>query len=206
MQIFTIILAIMGGGIIIVAYGIFKALNRLVINIPAKPVKINFPLKQSIEYDLLLSRTLQKLKDELNATKVLVARFHNGGNFYNGLAMKKFSVYMETASSNSTIPCMQDTYRDVMNSRYPEVFSHLVVWGDYICSDIADCLDTNFKNDAVKCGFVSVNLFLIKQLNGVEEGFVGINFRTGEVMTPEQRSKVTEAIPKILGMLNMSKL
>jgi hypothetical protein len=198
-------LLLMGGGLLTVGIGLSKALNR--VSIPSKkPTYINYPLKKSIEYDLLLSRLLHKIKDELNATKIVVARFHNGGNFYNGLAMKKFSIYMETASANSTIPCMQDTYRDVLNTRYPEVFNHLVVWEDYICADIGDCIDINFKQDAKRCGFKSVNLFLIKQLNGVEEGFVGINFNYTHVMTPEQRSIVTEEIPKILGMLNMTKL
>jgi hypothetical protein len=100
---------------------------------------------------------------------------------------------------------MQDTYRDILNTRYPEVFSSLVVWGEYICADINDCTDASFKADALKCGFNSVNLFLVKQLDGTEEGFVGVNYKQTHVMTPEERSKITNELPTIIGFLNMTK-
>lgn len=195
--------SILALGILIVAYGIFKALNRIIVNpIPKETV---ITLKKSSEYNLLLARLILKLRDELNSCKILVARFHNGGFFNNGMHMEKFSVYMETPSANSLIPCMQDNYRDVFNSRYPEVFAQLVVWGEYICTDIEDCIDVNFKNDAKKCGYGSVNLFLVKQLDGTEEGFIGVNFKNTHLMTQEERSKVIDQLPTIRGFLNMTK-
>lgn len=206
MNILTIIVVflaiLIAFGVLIVAYGINRALNKLIV----QPPKQNpLTLRKSTEYNLLLARLILKMRDEVNSCKILVARFHNGGFFNNGLHMEKFSVYMETPSANSTIPCMQDGYRDVFNTRYPEVFSQLIVWGEYICTDINDCTDINFKNDAKKCGFQSVNLFLVKQLDGTEEGFVGVNYKDTHFMTPEEREKIKVNLPTVRGFLNMTK-
>lgn len=188
-------------GVLIVAYGIFKALNK--ITLMNNPKTENISLKEQSEYNLLLARLLVKIRDEVNSVKVLICRFHNGGCFSNGLHMEKFSVYAETPSN--TTPVMQDSFRDIFNTRYPEVFASLVVWGEAIYADIEDCTDINFRNDAKKCGFKSVNLFLVKQLDGKEEGFVGVNYKDTHVMTQEERSKITSELATIRGFLNMTK-
>jgi hypothetical protein len=190
-----------GAGVMLVGYAIYRALNKLIVNPPVKASPVS--LKVQSEYNLLLARLLVKIRTDLNCCNVLVARFHNGGIFNNGLHMEKFSVYSETPSD--LCPIMQDGYRDIFNTRYPEVFSHLVVWGEYICADVDDCTDINFRNDAKKCGYGSVNLFLVKQLDGTEEGFIGVNYRETHVMTLEERSKVTSELPSIRGFLNMTK-
>jgi len=195
-----ILVVIVGFGIIL--WELIKALKYFSPAPNLKPLHIS--LKKSSEYNLILSRKLYELKFTLNASKILITRFHNGGNYLNGMAMMKFSVYMETASELASCPIMCDNFRDVLNTRYPIAFSHLLSsWEEYICSDIDDCMDMNFKIDAKKCGFKSVNLFLIKQLNDTEEGFIGINYKDSHVMTSQERETVRNMLPTFRGLLNM---
>jgi hypothetical protein len=202
MTIVIVLFAILAAGILLVAYGIFKALNKIIVNPSPKKEPIN--LRSSSNYNLLLHRLLIKIKDLLNAPKVFVGRFHDGGEFNNGLHMEKFSIWAETPSSNDKIPILQDYFRDIFNTRYPEIFPHLIVWGEYLCADLDCCEDIGFKRDFKRLGFCSVNFFLVKQLDNTEEGFVGICYRDTHVMTPEERSKVTSELATIRGFLNMT--
>jgi hypothetical protein len=140
---------------------------------------------------------------ELQATKIIIARFHNGGNYVNGLEMKKFSATFET-EGGTYIP-MMDKCVAVFNSRYSLAFAHLVAMGDYCISERNACEDQNFQHDMKEYDFQSTNLFLMKQFDGRDEGFVGVNFRDTHVMDKEQRNRIKEQIPIIVGLLNMNK-
>lgn len=155
-------------------------------------------------YDTEIYKELYKIQSELTASKVILARFHNGGDFRNGLKMKKFSLTHETPEVSNKYPPMQDRCTAVLNSRYASSFLHLTTLKDFCIPDVNDCPDKNFSTDMRYYGFEATYLFLIEQYDGNAEGFIGINFRNTKVLTAEQRSKVLEHIPRILGLLNMS--
>ena len=146
---------------------------------------------------------LLRTRIELRSCKVALMRFHNGGKFANGFDMKKFTTTHETASD--TIEPLMDKCVGVLNSRYPVAFEILGLTGQFFVSDVDDCIDLNFKADMKKYGFKCCYLFLIRQHDGKEEGFVGVNFTTTKILDPEQRSIVTEHIPELLSLINMKK-
>jgi hypothetical protein len=93
----------------------------------------------------------------------------------------------------------------VLNSRYPVAFEILGLTGQFFVSDVEDCIDLNFKSDMKKYGFKSCYLFLVRQLDGKEEGFIGVNFNSSQVLSAEKRSIITEHIPELLLLINMRK-
>ena len=160
-------------------------------------------IKDESHYNVEVQRIICRLKNELQATKIIIARFHNGGNYVNGLHMSKHSITFET-EGGAYIP-MMDKCVSVFNSRYPIAFAHLASMEDYCISERDACGDSNFSRDMKEYDFQSTNLFMMKQFDGSEEGFIGVNFRHTHVMDKEQRDKVKEQIPIIIGLLNMNK-
>jgi hypothetical protein len=144
---------------------------------------------------------LYRIGLELRSCKVALMRFHNGGKFANGRDMRKFTTTHETPSD--TIKPFMDNNIGVLISRYPIAFNCLKIQGYYAVSDINDCNDLNFKCDMKKYGFKACYLFLIKQVNGNHEGFIGVNFCETTVLDSEKREIVKEQIPKILSLINM---
>jgi hypothetical protein len=160
-------------------------------------------VKEECNHNVEVQKIICRIKIQLNATKVIIARFHNGGNYVNGLEMKKFSTTFET-EGGTYIP-MMDKCVSVFNSRYPIAFSYLAAMGYYTVAERKDCEDGNFRNDMKEFDFQSTNLFLMKNFDGLYEGFIGVNFRDSRVMDKEAREKVTDEIPQIVGLLNMDK-
>jgi hypothetical protein len=184
--------------VLIVLYDLISRLKKT----PPVTTKEPANLRKDSYYNAELQRILIRVKLELQACKVVLARFHNGGCFANGLDMRKFTVSHETAAG-SKIPLM-DKCVGVLNSRYGIAFERLAIMKEYIINDIEDCSDQNFKRDMIEYGFKATYLFLIKQTNGVDEGFIGINFSDTTVLTQEQREIVREQIPRIIDLVNMS--
>lgn len=51
-----------------------------------------YSVKEDSIYSVVVQKMICKLKYDLHATKVVIGRFHNGGNYVNGLPMKKFTL------------------------------------------------------------------------------------------------------------------
>jgi hypothetical protein len=162
-----------------------------------------YSVKEDSCYSTIVQKIICKLKFELKSTKIVIGRFHNGGNYVNGLPMKKFTLTHETAGGTD-LP-MMDKCVAVLNSRYSQAFAQLATLYDYCVADVNDCPDLNFKRDMELWKFKSCYLFLMRQFDGKEDGFVGVNFKYTNVMSKEQRHMVEEQIPRIIGLLNMQK-
>jgi hypothetical protein len=162
-----------------------------------------YSVKEDSNYNVVVQKIICKLKFDLHAQKIVIGRFHNGGNYVNGLPMKKFTLTHETAGGTD-LPMMDKCYA-ILNSRYSQAFAQLASLDEYCIYDCEDCIDLNFKRDMQLWGFKSCYLFLMRQFDGKEDGFIGVNFRETKVMTPEERHKVEEQIYRIIGLLNMQK-
>ena len=188
-------------GVAMVVY-FFNRITRAQLNPKPEPKeKKLFQMKESAVYDVMIDREICEIKKTVQADKVILGRFHNGGYFANGMDMKKFSITHETPLGS--IEPMMDRNQAVLNSRYPVAFLELVTLDYYMVSEVNDCTDPNFKRDMCKYGFCSGYLFMIKQFDGSDEGFIGVFFKTTKVMMQEQRENVTDSIPTLLGLVNM---
>jgi hypothetical protein len=187
----------------VIIYLIHQLINKVQsINVEKKKTR-PVTVKDDAIYGVQINRLIYQLKHDIHADKVCVARFHNGGAYSNGFDMKKFSVTHETPLGSSEP--MMDRCQAILNSRYPDAFLQLVTLGTYIVNDVVDCTDPNFKHDMAKYGFQTTYLFRIKQYDGNDEGFLGINYKQTKVLTPEERQTAEETIPTLLGLLNMTK-
>jgi hypothetical protein len=161
-------------------------------------------IKDDAVYNVQIDRLINKLKYDTRADKVFLCRFHNGGRFANGFAMKKFTMTNET--HGSIAKCMRDRWRDVINSHYAEVIMQTLVLGVYIANAQDECTDFNFRQDMmIKNSFNSIYIYALKQFDGREEGFVGLCFADTKILTDEEKDRAEMALPELIGLINMKK-
>jgi hypothetical protein len=200
----TIIALFLFMAFVIVAFIIFyhkmaPAADRIVSS------QVEVSLRQTIQYEKAIDKILMRIKLELNAFDVYVARFHNGGSFNNGTRMKKFSIPYGKASSTIR-ELVRWKFYDKFCSHWPDVIDQMLVMNEYCCSDIKDCNDLTFKKDMEYYDFKSCHLFLICQddLSRSPEGFIAINFKESKVLTKEERDIVKNEIPRLLSLMNLT--
>lgn len=161
---------------------------------------------QTTRHNRNLYELIFKLKDQLKADHICIARLHNGGYFNNEFPIRRFSAVMEAHNPDKT-ESMVDRYRDVHISKYPEVMHQLIFLKSYFCTDIQFCEDSKFKGDMANIGFESSFLFLIRQVDEerTPEAFVWINYQDSKQLTKEQQSEIWSKHNRILNYLNMTK-
>lgn len=157
-------------------------------------------------YNKKLDQIMFDISQTLHASNVFLARLHNNGHWNNGRSMKKFTVILEKITPMAA--SIQQDYKDVLCSRYPEAMDFLFYHGLYLQADLSLCQDKNLKRDLqTKHEYNSVYMFLIRQANGekTEEAFIGILYRDPVVLDREKMDYVKSLRFDILGLLNMTK-
>jgi transcriptional regulator with GAF, ATPase, and Fis domain len=82
--------------------------------------KYNY-FSEDIPKDLQLRDLLTELRVKTDAARTMIGRFHNGGNFFDGSPMKKYSLTHETTTSG--ISHEIHNYRDVLTSMFVDKLS-----------------------------------------------------------------------------------
>jgi len=185
-------------------YTQFLILKRFVL---VKPNDQNHTdLREIISYEKAIDKILIRMRLELNAADVYIGRFHNGGNYNNGVRMKKFSIPYEKAT-NTIKELVRWRNYDKFCSHWPDVMDTLLVMRDYCVADMSDCCDLNFKRDMEFYNFRSCHLFLIEQhdLAHSPEGFLAVNFFDTRVLTIEERDMILLEITHLLSLVNLTK-
>jgi len=182
------------------AYFTYMYLREKIEKAGRKPVSFG----DEARYNKMLDQIMFTLETQLRASNVFLARFHNNGHWNNGRNMKKFTIMLEKLSP--TAQSIQQDYKDVLCSRYPEAMDFLMFYHTYQQADMSLCKDPNIKRDFLtKYGYTSLYFFLIQQANGdrTEEAFIGILYKEAHVMSREQADLVKSKRFDVLGLLNM---
>ena len=87
------------------------------------------PVDEAIELNTLVDEQLQNMMDELQADRMWIAQFHNGGHFYpTGKSIQKFSIFYEKVTLG-TSP-IQHTFQNVPVSLFPKGLAELYGKGE----------------------------------------------------------------------------
>ena len=91
-------------------------------------------LEEAIDLNELVSEQIEIMIDELEADRIWIAQFHNGGHFYpTGKSIKKFSIFYEQTTSDA--PSVKDMFQNIPVSLFPKVFSTLYNTGEIAIHD-----------------------------------------------------------------------
>ena len=195
---FALIMGGIGAGVTIL---FFKMSKKEFFKEPLKKTVMN--IRESSEYDAEIAKSLCRIKNIAEADKVTLCRFHNGGVYCNGLPMKRYTVTHETPfGSNEPL---HDSQSGVLVSKYPTAMVTLATYGFWIVHDIQDCTCFNFKKDMERFGFKATYLLLIRNYDGSEEGFIGLNWKYSHVVPEDKYQEVKQELPNLLGLMNLKK-
>lgn len=125
----------------------------------------------------LVTHKLDEIRDELNADRVWVTQFHNGGHFYpTGKSIAKFSVIYETV--NVGVSSIQQSFQNIPVNLFSRSMNELVNSGVIVIPDYEDPTVATFglKYVAQENGGKSGYIFAIKSIDDKFIGVLGIDY------------------------------
>jgi len=132
-------------------------------------------LEEAIDLNELVSEQLEIIIDELEADRIWIAQFHNGGHFYpTGKSIQKFSIFYETITPN-TEP-IQSVFQNIPVSLFPKSLSKLYKDGELSIAELNDGEDYDLKPLCIAYGTKSFYMISIYNLDDHFIGVMGIAF------------------------------
>ena len=132
-------------------------------------------LEEAIDLNELVSEQLEIIIDELEADRIWIAQFHNGGHFYpTGKSIQKFSIFYETITPN-TEP-IQSIFQNIPVSLFPKSLSKLYKDGELSIATLNDEENYDLKPLCVAYGTKSFYMISIYNLDDHFIGVMGIAF------------------------------
>ena len=139
-----------------------------------KPVDI---LQDALEVGSMISHKIEDIKDEIEADRVWIAQFHNGGNFYpTGKSIARFSIFYETVSVNTM--SIQNNFQNIPVNLFSKSVNELLENDIIHIEDFSDETIATFglKYIAEESKCKSGYLFAIKTIDDKFIGIMGIDF------------------------------
>jgi len=94
------------------------------------------PLDESIELNKMVDEQLGVILNEMEAHRVWIAQFHNGGHFYpTGKSIQKFSIFYEKFVPG--VSSIQHTFQNIPVSLFPKAMSKLYEDGELAIYDFS---------------------------------------------------------------------
>jgi len=132
-------------------------------------------LEEAIDLNELVSEQIEIIIDELEADRIWIAQFHNGGHFYPiGKLIQKFSIFYETITPN-TEP-IQSVFQNIPVSLFPKSLSKLYKDGELSIAELNDGEDYDLKPLCISYGTKSFYMISIYNLDDHFIGVMGIAF------------------------------
>lgn len=133
------------------------------------------PLGASIKLNSVVDQQLVSLKNELDACRVWVSQFHNGGNFYpTGKSIQKFSIFYEHVKPN--VKTVRETFTNLPVSLFNKPMAHLYDDGEILISNYKKDETYGLDSYASETGSKSVYIFALNSPNDEFLGTLGIEY------------------------------
>ena len=133
------------------------------------------PIKSAIDCNNLVTDQLEQLKDELDADRIWISQFHNGGNFYpTGKSIQKFSIFHEQCTPG--VNHISDTYKNIPVSLFSKSISHLYSDGEILIPNYSKKDYFGLKTFADGTNAKSSYLFALNSINDEFIGTLGVEY------------------------------
>ena len=163
-------LLILGAGALVVALlKTYKNTRKELDSIPKK-------LKRQASIDNLIIEELEKLKESVNADRVQIYDFHNGGHYANGRSALKTSCTYEVC--RSSVQAKQSQLQAVPISCIPKFVSTLLEDGKFEVSDLDKIKDSMPSTYQLKKSMKVTSFYdvILNDKNGNPIGFLAIQY------------------------------
>jgi hypothetical protein len=166
--------------------------------------KKSHTIEKSIDSYKKVGDELEEIFEEMEADRVWMVQFHNGGNFYpTGKSIQKFSMFYETTRS-SQVPRIQQYYQNIPVSIFNKAFSQISKAGEILIEDRKDeSIPTyGLKYAMEDASSVSAYLFRVETIDERFVAVIGVDFIKKKSITQEQLNKVRIKVAAMGGLVS----
>ena len=155
--------------------------------------KKNNPIKSAIKTNMLVEDQMEQLQDELDACRIWISQFHNGGNFYpTGKSIQKFSVFYELKKTG--VISLNEIFKNIPVSLFSKPMAHLYSDGELLIPNYSKEDKFGLRGFAESTSAKSTYLFALNSINDEFMGTLGIEYcnrvkRLNEEQLDEARNK-----------------
>lgn len=140
----------------------------------SKPISPT-PLDEAITVNTLVDEQLELMMVEMEADKIWVSQFHNGGHFYpTGKSIQKFSIFYEKVTPGTL--SSQHTFQNIPCSLFAKSLAELNKEGEIGVPNFKDYETFGLQNVAEQYGTASFYLISLEDLNGKFTGTLAISY------------------------------
>lgn len=133
------------------------------------------PVVSSIKSNMLVDEQLEQLKIELDACRIWISQFHNGGNFYpTGKSIQKFSIFHEIVKPG--VKGISETYKNIPVSLFTKPFMHMYENAEILISNYSKDDGFGLSTFAEGTGVKSSYMFALNSINDEFIGTLGIEY------------------------------
>ena len=135
----------------------------------------------------LVTHKIEEIKEGVNADRVWVTQFHNGGHFYpTGKSITKFSIMYETV--NTGVLSVQSNYQNIPVHLFSKSLNQLVIADLIKIPDFSDVTIATYglRYAAEESGCKSSYLFAIKAIDGKFIGVLGIDYTKNKTQLDDE--------------------
>jgi hypothetical protein len=139
-------------------------------------------VKDTLQMSELVVSKIEKIREELDADRVWITQFHNGGHYYpTGKSIAKFSMLYETVGVG--VSSVQSNFQNIPVNLFSKSIIELLSNDIISISDFKDETIATFglKYIAEDTGCKSGYIFSIKTIDGKFIGSLGVDFTKNTV-------------------------
>ena len=127
------------------------------------------PIGECVSEDILVIDKLREVLSEINADRIAIFSFHNGGEYYSGKSMQKMSMSYEECDAG--ISSVMLSKQNIPVSAAISTLRPLMQNGEFYCVDVKDYPEGlckyHLKNDGVKSTYKYPIIDLHKNAIGI---------------------------------------
>jgi hypothetical protein len=156
------------------------------------------PVLDSVETDRAVIDKLHNVMSELEADRISIIEFHNGGKFYNGRSMQKFSMTYELCMPG--VSHEQQSLQNILLSTYSDLIMTLVINnGKSSINDVNNMPEGPLKQMYVRTGTISVYAQAIKSLDNKITGVILVDYVKHAKTLNDGQLLVLERLADVIG-------
>jgi len=128
------------------------------------------PLAEAIEHNQEVDQQLQTIMEEVGASRIWIAQFHNGGHFYpTGKSIQKFSIFYERVTP--AVNSIMELFQNIPVSLFPKALGQLYKERELIVLDCEN--DQHFDLPSIP-GERGSQSFYILSIHNADDMFIGV--------------------------------
>jgi len=132
-------------------------------------------ITESLKLNSMVDDQLDAMMVELQANRIWVSQFHNGGHFYpTGKSIQKFSIFYEKATPGTIHT--QHTFQNIPCSLFSKSLAHLNEEGEISVPNFRDHNSYDLQNVAEQHNTSSFYLISLEDLKGKFIGCLAISY------------------------------